>query len=591
MKEKIENDICTFCGTKNPFSQDPIFALPAGRILHGRYLVGAVLGHGGFGITYVGMDMKTNQRIAIKEFMPDGLSTRVPGTTTVTVHSSKDDYLYGRNQFIEEARLIYKYNSNPGIISVNSLFEENNTAYYTMEYLDGCDLKQYLIQRGGTIPYDEAVKLLMPVFDALSEVHKQNVIHRDISPDNIYICRNGIVKLLDFGAARVALIGKSKSLSVILKRGYAPEEQYRSHGIQGPWTDIYALGATLYRCITGQLPAEATERLYRDELISPSRLCSGVPAYGEHALLKALSVKGENRYQTISDFKAALAGKREIYHDKQQVLTPKPPSQNISPAVDSTSVIGKRFCAFLIDGVIGYIILMALIRVIAIDITGYFMLMFMINFLYGSVFEASDIMATTGKKLMGLKVADAYGNKLDTGKVIIRNLVKYCPTLLVMFLPYYVGSIFGIINYASALFNSKNQALHDKAGSSYVIGRGIKVQRDYEKQKVKLVQSAEIQCISGYYKGSGFPINKKITLGRDSKTCNIIFPDDIRGVSRVHCELHFEEGADCVTIKDLHSTYGTRVGDKLLSEGETGILHNGDSFSIGENNKFIIYLG
>lgn len=590
MQEKIENGVCTFCSTKKEFVQQPVFALPASRILHGRYLVGAVLGHGGFGITYMGMDLKTNQRVAIKEFMPDGLSTRVPGTTTVTVHSNSEDYSYGLKQFVEEARTIYKYSSNPNIISVNALFEENNTAYYVMEYLDGCDLKQYLSQRGGTISYNEALRLLSPVFDALSAVHKQNIIHRDVSPDNIYICKNGQVKLLDFGAARVALMGKSKSLSVILKRGYAPLEQYYSHGIQGPWTDIYALAATLYKCITGQIPLEATERLHGDDLIPPSRLCRDIPGCAEGAIIKALSVKREDRYHNIDEFKYALEGKI-VDFPKKQDYHPKLPSQNLCPSQDAPPNAGKRIAALLIDGVIIYLLSTLLLRSAAVSLKGYYALTFVTGVLYGSLCEASDMRGTLGKKLMGLKVSDAYGNKLDKGKAIIRNLIKYCPSALAIFLPYYIGSIFGIVNYGSALSNSQKQTLHDKAAGSFVTGKSMAPQGKNAYQHVMVTKkAAAIECVSGYYTGTQFPINDAVTLGRNPEACNIIFPNDVRGVSGIHCQLHFDKGLEGVIIKDMGSTYGTQAGSQRLSGNQSAVLHDGDSFTIGENNRFTIHI-
>ena len=214
--------VCVHCGSRKGFAQEPAFALPAGSILHGRYLVGAVLGNGGFGITYIGYDLKEDPRVAIKEYLPTGMANRYPGTTTVSVYHTSQEFHYGLKKFLEEARVIYKYRAYGNIISVYALFEENNTAYYVMEYLDGCDLKQYMARRGGALPFEEALRLLLPVFDALEISHKDGLIHRDISPDNIYVCSNLQVKLLDFGAARVSLMERSKSLSVIFKRGYAP---------------------------------------------------------------------------------------------------------------------------------------------------------------------------------------------------------------------------------------------------------------------------------------------------------------------------------------------------------------------------------
>lgn len=590
MQERIENGICTFCGTKKGFTQEPPFALPAGSILHGRYLTGAVLGHGGFGITYIAMDLKANQRVGIKEFMPDGLSTRIPGTTTITVHSNSEDYYYGRKQFLEEARTIYKYKDNPNIISVSALFEENNTAYYVMEHLDGCDLKRYLSQRGGKIPFGEAKRLLDPVLNALSAVHKQNIIHRDVSPDNIFICKNGQTKLLDFGAARVALIGKSKSMSIILKRGYAPEEQYRSHGEQGPWTDTYALAATLYKCITGQIPPEATERLYRDELPPPATLCSDLPEHAERAIIKALSVKAEYRYQTIDEFKSALGGTL-MGASKNQYSNPQSPSQKNCTPQGESSIAGRRIAALLIDGVLIYLLNLVLLQFFTINIAGYYIFAFLVSFLYGHCLEASDLRGTIGKKLLGIQVSDSQGLKLDPGKVLIRNLIKYCPSALMLFLPYYIGGIFALLNYGTALFNPKHQALHDMAADSIVTGRYILNRNIYENNyAVNTNKSAYIQCVSGYFAGSEFPMQDKVILGRNPNACNIIFPDGTKGVSKIHCQLYFDKNHGTITVIDLGSTYGTLAGNHKLSKDQSTALCDGDSFIIGDNNRFTVHI-
>lgn len=299
---------CPFCGY-DTVSDHPYSALPAGSVLGGRYMTGKVLGMGGFGITYLGFDLTLEIKVAIKEYMPQGISARTQDKYTVTVISSKDKSGYdaGAERFLDEARILAKLQNLPNIISVQNYFRENNTAYFVMDYIEGMSLKSYLDSKGGRISFDEAVQLLLPVMKALDQVHKQNLLHRDISPDNIYITSDGQSKLLDFGAARFSS-GDNKSMSVILKHGYAPEEQYRSHGNQGPWSDVYAFGATLYHCVTGALPPDSIERVHNDAVISPAQLGADIPVYASDALMKALSVRPESRFQNMNEFTFALTG-------------------------------------------------------------------------------------------------------------------------------------------------------------------------------------------------------------------------------------------------------------------------------------------
>ena len=191
-----------------------------------------------------------------------------------------------------------------------------------MEYVEGVTLKEYLAKKGGQISFEEAKGIMMPVMDALREVHQAGMLHRDISPDNIYITTAAQVKILDFGAARYFAGEQSKSLSVILKSGYAPEEQYRSKGKQGPWTDVYATAATLYRVITGQTPPEALDRMAEDTLTPPSRLGVAIPPPAEQALLQALAVNAGQRFQTMGEFQQALLGDAAVTMGFQPAAAP-----------------------------------------------------------------------------------------------------------------------------------------------------------------------------------------------------------------------------------------------------------------------------
>ena len=302
------DEMCPFCGYIEGTPAKEAYHIRPGSLLHDRYTVGRAIGFGGFGITYIAWDNKLMQKVAIKEYMPSEYATRVPGNLTVTIYDGEryTEFMTGLQKFLDEAQRLAKFQNVPGIVRILDCFSENLTAYIVMEYLDGMTLKQYLAEHGGKLPYEEAVEFILPVLAALQAVHKEGIIHRDISPDNIFISKDGEVKLLDFGAARYASTGYSKSLSVILKPGYAPAEQYLSHGEQGPWSDVYATAATLYRMITGVVPEEALERKEKDSLKPPSALGAKLPKNAEKAILNALNVRVENRTASAEEFEAQL---------------------------------------------------------------------------------------------------------------------------------------------------------------------------------------------------------------------------------------------------------------------------------------------
>ena len=298
--------------SKGNFDKYPL-ALPEGTAVGGKYIIKSVLGQGGFGITYLAQDYKTNELVAIKEYFPDTLATRTNASTvSVLTGDREQNFTYGKDCFLQEARTLSEFIGNPNIVRIISYFEENNTAYFVMEYVEGESLKTHLDNNGGKLSWEETKRFLFPVIDALSSVHAKGIIHRDISPDNIIITDSGNIKLIDFGAARYSLGNKSRSLDVVLKHGYAPKEQYTRHGKQGPFTDVYSLGATFYRTLTGRIPPDSIDRLEEDDLVLPSTLGSDISEDAEEAIVKALSVQPAERYQNMAEFKKALSAEDNI---------------------------------------------------------------------------------------------------------------------------------------------------------------------------------------------------------------------------------------------------------------------------------------
>ena len=321
--------------------EENLHCLRKGTRLIGRYIIESVLGQGGFGITYLGIDELHEKKVAIKEFFPQGIVTRnieYKDTVTVTFVGEKDNYEKGKERFLKEARTMAKFSKDEGIVKALDFFEINNTAYIVMEYLEGITLKRYLRENQRIAPED-LIELLVPLIESLDEIHSQGMIHRDISPDNIMVLPDGRIKLMDFGAARDYTEFGEKSLSIVLKPGYAPPEQYQTHGIQGPWTDIYALCATMYKCITGENPPDAIERVMDDHLKKISAFGISVSPQIEKAIIKGMSIAANDRYQNVGDFCEDLYGGYEERsvpeaEESQSQVEPETAEQSVEAKAD-----------------------------------------------------------------------------------------------------------------------------------------------------------------------------------------------------------------------------------------------------------------
>ncbi len=307
MSRLTDGEICPVCGlTRGNYLPQP-HHLPPGTVLVDRYMVGRVLGEGGFGITYIGRDMRLDYRVAIKEYLPsDQVSRNTEIALDVTRYAtvSEEAYEKGLQRFLNEARTLALMFKQPQIVTVHDFFEANGTAYIVMEYVDGTTFAELVKQYGGRIAPEELFPMIEPLFGALANVHKQGILHRDISPDNLML-ENGNVRLLDFGSARQVQPTGQQTMTIALKKGYGPIEQYQGKG-QGPWTDVYALSATIYYCLTGVKPPDAVERILDDELVPPRELGVDMPQWQEQALLYGMSVNPTKRYRTMDAMHAGL---------------------------------------------------------------------------------------------------------------------------------------------------------------------------------------------------------------------------------------------------------------------------------------------
>ncbi len=319
---------CPVCGFVRDGYEKPPRWLPLKHVLNKKYMIGKAIGEGGFGITYLGWDLNLQVRVAVKEYFPMGLATRETGagrgnTITALSGARQESYRQGLEKFMAEARNLSKFYQLQGIVAVKDFFFENDTAYMVMEYVDGITLGAYLKERGGQLGEQEVLQLFHPVMESLKVVHQAGIVHRDISPDNIMMTKDGRMKLIDFGAARFAGGDTERSLTIILKHGYAPAEQYQSHGNQGPWTDVYAICATMYRMITGKVPPGAMDRLHEDTLEEFSALGFQVSERTAYVILdRGMAIKVENRCRSMEELMEALYGAGKFRRQRGKRMLP-----------------------------------------------------------------------------------------------------------------------------------------------------------------------------------------------------------------------------------------------------------------------------
>ena len=312
----IHTGICPYCGFDPLKSENPKF-LRVGTRLAKRYTVGKMLGEGGFGITYVAWDIVLMVPVAVKEYFPSGIATREkegPQTGTLQIYEGKSELEFekGKEDFLKEARSLSRFMKLPSIVSVRDFFQENRTAYIVMEYVEGTRVRNY-IRKNGKMSGEQVLALMEPVIHSLCDIHKTGLIHRDISIDNLMFDENGQLKLIDFGAARNVELPEN-TITVSIKRGFSPEEQYRAKGEQGPWTDLYSLCGTMYFMLTGKIPDESVERVYADHLV-PLRQWEDVklPMQAKCAIDKGMAVLAKDRWQDMEEFY------NELYPDNKRI--------------------------------------------------------------------------------------------------------------------------------------------------------------------------------------------------------------------------------------------------------------------------------
>lgn len=474
----MSNDsLCLFCFNKKPAKDKPCpycgnygTPMPAknclypGTLINNRYIVGPALGVGGFGITYKCWDTKNNGICAVKEYFPSSLAMREPGTTRVTVSDrNQERFLRIRKRFVEEAELLKNFN-HPNVIKIYNSFLQNDTAYYVMEYCDGIDLRRYTNNFSRQLGYDEGMNLLFQIMNGMEHIHKSGILHRDIAPDNIFVTKGNFVKILDFGSARREMDQYNRELSVIVKVGYAPIEQYGGRGKQGAYTDIYALGATFYHLFTSKIPIESTQRVANDTLVPFSQLRPDLPDPLKRCIERCMALTPTQRFATIAEMRAALgisntprkpqpAPKAPTQAQKQQYgsngsmqgqqfggnlqqpgLSGRS-SGRLSYAQGGRADIGSRIGAYLLDNVLWGMLFFGMlvgISVTGADVWGFSLLF---PFVAAALSASAELIAgtTPGKAMLRMYVCARSGERAVPGQIILRNLIKLLNVFVLVF--------------------------------------------------------------------------------------------------------------------------------------------------------------
>lgn len=316
MRELGEDGVCHFC-TENRTEQGSHQLKPGTKLGQGNYVIGDVLGEGGFGITYIGRDTNLLSLVAIKEYYPielaernrqDGLSVHV----RTGVKDAKEHFASGMDKFLDEARILSRFAQIEGITKVHQFFRENNTAYFVMDYVDGVSIKDYVAQHG-RLKSETVLEMVRKPILALQKVHESGLVHRDISADNLMVSVDGTLTLIDFGASRMTSTLDDRTRTTFYKPSFSALEQYSQKSLQGAWTDVYGLCATMYYMLSGELPPSATERVIED-CLKPLENISGVDI--SHALSKVIcngmAVDKNKRIQNMGQLYEALYGEKEL---------------------------------------------------------------------------------------------------------------------------------------------------------------------------------------------------------------------------------------------------------------------------------------
>lgn len=550
----------------------PQGVLPPGIVLKGRYLTGIFLGKGGFGAVYKARDLVSGRIVAIKEYYPVQWCSRRQGISRMTV-TDPESYGYGLRHFMGEAEIMRSIQDIPEVVRLFDVFNENNTGYYVMEFLEGETLQSSLRNHKGKLSFSESVSLLMPVILALKRVHDTGTTHRDISPDNIYLCRDGTVRILDFGAAASPNTPLANSFIPVEKEGYSPPEQHtisRRGDTQGTWSDIYAMAGTLYRCCVGKRPPSASQRQAGDELEFAH---SGLTQQQIQTLEKNMSLNAHQRCQSmltlakelVQCVKPAEAEElRAAYPMLNTSSTPTSTSTRISepppPPKKPEASVGRKAMAFMLDMFFFQAVFFALSQLVGGPIPAWLIGGMVFGVLVTWLMTTSEAGGSPGEVLCGLEVS-AGGSKPDQRQALLYCLIRIVWPLKAAEAVYYLVS-----------GKHLNEVL---SGCS-----------SHKKGEQAAAKQLVLKITDGFYQGSAIPITPgRYIFGRNPERCTIVYPLIYNVVSRVHFEI-VVDAAGNVFITN-RSGHGTWLNGRLLAENTEERVPVGAAITFGKEKVII----
>ena len=585
----VSDGVCRFCKKSIP-KELPVGVLPPGIILKGQYLTGLFLGQGGFGITYRAIDLVNNRTVAIKEYYPAGMSwsSRAENSTRINIREQRD-FEYGLKHFRAEAEILHQLSDVPEVVRYIESFDENNTAYYVMELLEGQNLQEYLRTRGKNLSFYQAVDLLMPMILGLEKIHQRNTTHRDIKPSNIYICNDGNVRILDFGAASAEGSVYAESFMPIVSEGYSPPEQNtisHARGKQGPWSDVYATAGTIFRCVTGKRPPASSARQAGEEL----RFETGKLSRRQRSILeKNLSLTPENRCQSMLAFaQELLTGLEESEIEQQRnryaelkeslpqapKLEPLKPPTPVKPPIPGTvksqspdqKTTARQIAAFCLDMLFFQILPYAAGRLAGIDPLPALLSGVLAGTLVCWKMTCSDMRGSPGELICGLKVRNE-----DNRHPEPRETLLYCLIRLL-----WVMKPADFVCYVL----TQNLLSQKLSGCISV----LKEDEQQEPEHKELV----LQITEGLFAGDFVPIpSGRYTFGRYPDVCNLVFPMAYNVVSRVQCVL-VVDAVNNIFITN-QSSQGTTVDNRKLRGEESVRAQVGSEIAFGREKMIITY--
>lgn len=576
---------CRFC--KKKINLDiPAGVLPPGVVLHGHYITGAYLGNGGFGTIYRGLETGSRRIVAIKEYFPSIWCHRQLGRSGISI-TSQEEYEYGLKHFYGEIEILRALQGIPEVVRLYDSFAENNTSYYVMEFLEGETLQHYLRSHRDKIAFSAAVTLLMPVILGMRKVHQAGTTHRDISPDNIFLCRDGSVRIIDFGASAAKDSKLSNSFIPVEKEGYSPPEQHTisSRGdTQGTWSDVYAMAGTLYRCTVGKRPPSASTRQAGDPLEFER---SGLTPQQVAVLTKNLSLKPAERCRDMLSFarellgclkegEAALLCGRYPELQTSEIPVIPGPSEDEPPSVRTErppqpaqtgedTLLLRQFFAYLLDMLFFQAFPFALGQLIGGPTLLWLLLGLTAGIVTTWLMTASAAGGSPGEILCGLEVAGRAGRP-DQRDALLRCLIR----------------IFWLLKPAEGVYWLVSKTSLNTALSGC---------RSLQRGRAPQPPSRELALVvtDGLYKGSTIPLSSgRYVFGRNPELCNLVFPLAYNVVSKVHLEI-VVDAANNIFITD-QSRFGTWVDNRKLNPGEVMKAAAGATIAFGREQMVITYV-